>query len=143
MTEKAARLNLAIISIRKNPLSTLLLCVLVATLVYFYGVVPLFIKGTFISGACSVLAWAWQAWNPGANQEHSKIVPLVFAGLIWYHRREIADATKNGEDKGLLFVGIGVVLFVLSARCLQPRLALSSIPFVPSQINRARDEERG
>jgi exosortase len=117
-------------SVRREPVSALLLATIVVTFVYFFGIVPLFVRGTFISGACSVFSWAWQAWNPGANQEHSKIVPVVFAGLIWYHRREIARAPKSGDDKGLLFVGIGILLFVLSARCLQPRLALGSIPFL-------------
>src|SRR5256885_3835255 len=116
--------------VKANPISGLLLCTIAATFVYFFGIVPLFIRGTFISGACSVLSWAWQAWSPGANQEHSKIVPIVFAGLIWYHRREIAQAPKSGDNKGLIFVGIGILLFVLSARCLQPRLALGSIPFL-------------
>src|SRR2546423_3241893 len=117
-------------SIRREPVSALLLATLVVTFVYFFAVVPLFIRGIFISGACSVFAWAWQAWNPGANQEHSKLVPVIFAGLIWYHRKEIARATKSGDDKGLLFVGIGILLFVSGARCLQPRLALGSLPFL-------------
>jgi exosortase len=117
-------------SVKANPVSAILVCTIVATFVYFFAVVPLFIRGTFVSGACSVFAWAWQAWNPGANQEHSKIVPLVFVGLIWYHRKEIARATKSGDNKGLFFVGIGILLFVLSARCLQPRMALGAIPFL-------------
>src|SRR5436853_5499268 len=96
-------------SVRREPLSALLLTTIVVTFVYFFGAVPLFIRGTFISGACSVFAWAWQAWNPGANQEHSKMVPLIFAGLIWYHRREIARAAKSGDNKGLIFVGIGIL----------------------------------
>src|SRR2546430_17356458 len=99
--------------LNNGPLAGLLCATIVTTFIYFFGVVPLFIRGTFISGACSVFGWAWQAWNPVANQEHSKIVPLVFAGLIWYHRKEIARATKNGDNKGLLFLGIGVLLFVL------------------------------
>src|SRR5436853_6099309 len=117
-------------SIRREPLATLLIATIIATFVYFFGVLPLFIRGIFISGTCSVFAWAWQAWNPGSNQEHSKLVPLIFAGLIFYHRKEIAGAEKAGNNKGLFFVGLGVVLFVLSARCLQPRLALGSLPFL-------------
>src|SRR4051794_41342460 len=117
-------------SIRREPLAAVLFVTVVATFVYFYAVVPLFIRGTFISGACSVLAWAWQAWNPGSNQEHSKLVPLIFLGLIFYHRNEIARAKKAGDNKGLFFVAVGVILFLLSARCLQPRLALGSIPFL-------------
>jgi exosortase len=117
-------------SIRREPLAAILLGTILATFVYFYAVVPLFIRGTFISGACSVFVWAWQAWNPGANQEHSKLVPFIFLGLIFYHRNEIAGAKKAGDNKGLFFIAIGLILFVLSARCLQPRLALGSIPFL-------------
>lgn len=116
--------------IKREPLSALLLATIVATFVYFFGVVPLFVRGLFIHGASSVFAWAWQAWNPTANQDHSKIVPLIFLGLIWYHRKKIAAAPKQGDNRGLVFIGIGVVLFVLAARCLQPRLALISLPFL-------------
>ena len=83
-----------------------------------------------MNGASSVFAWAWQAWNPTANQEHSKIVPLIFLGLIWHHRKQIAAAPKQGDNRGLIFVVIGIGLFVLAARCLQPRFALGSLPFL-------------
>jgi exosortase len=83
-----------------------------------------------VHGASSVFAWAWQAWNPTANQEHSKAVPLVFLWLIFYHRKQIAAAPKEGSNVGLFFIGIGIFLFVLGARCLQPRLALGSLPFL-------------
>src|SRR5438045_6595436 len=99
--------------IKSNPLSAFLSCAIFATFVYFYAVVPLFIRGTFVSGACSVFAWAWQAWNPGSNQEHSRLVPLIFVGLIFYHRKKIAGAKKAGDNKGLFFVAVGVILFVL------------------------------
>src|SRR5438477_11973054 len=95
-----------------GPLAALLCATIIITFIYFFGVVPLFIRGTFISGACSVFGWAWQAWNPVANQEHSKIVPFVFLGLIWYHRKEIACAPKIGSNSGLIFICIGIILFV-------------------------------
>ena len=45
-------------------------------------------------------------------------------------RRQIAAAPKEGDNRGLLFVLIGLGLFLLAARCLQPRLALGSLPFL-------------
>jgi exosortase len=117
-------------AIRREPVSVLLIATIIATVLYFFGVVPLFIRGIFIHGASSVFAWAWQAWNPGMNQEHSKVVPLVFLWLIFYHRKQIAAAPKEGSNTGLVFVAIGIILFVLGARCLQPRLALGSLPFL-------------
>jgi exosortase len=116
--------------IKREPLSALLLATIVATLIYFFGVAPLFIRGIFIHGASSVFAWAWQAWNPGANQEHSKLVPLIFLWLIFYHRKQLAAAPKEGSNKGLFFIFAGIVLFVLGARCLQPRMALGALPFL-------------
>src|SRR5947209_2402856 len=108
---------------RRDPLCALVLTTIVATFVYFFGLMPLFVRGTFIHGATSVFGWAWQAWSPGANQDHSKVVPLIFIGLVWYHRKKIAAAPKQSDSRGLFFVAIGVALFVLAARCLQPRLA--------------------
>jgi exosortase len=116
--------------IRSNPSSALLLLTVLGTLVYFFGFLPLFVKGVFTSGVSSTAAWAWQAWNPTANQEHSKLVPLISLALIWYHRKKIKNAEKRGSNSGLLFVAIGIALFLLSARCLQPRFALASIPFL-------------
>jgi exosortase len=116
--------------VRREPLSALLLATTIATLIYFFAFVPLFVRGIFIHGAGSVVAWAWQAWNPGANQEHSKLVPLIFLWLIFYHRKKIAAAPKEGSNIGLLFVLAGIILFVLGARCLQPRMALGALPFL-------------
>ena len=103
---------------------------IVATLTYFFGFVDLFIRGTYVNGLCSAAEWAWQAWNPEANQEHSRLVPLISAGLAWHHRKKIRLAPKSCAPSGLLFVAVGIGLFLLSARCLQPRFALLSLPFL-------------
>lgn len=111
-------------------LEILLLFTIGATLVYFFGFLPLFVKGTFSAGVSSAAAWAWQAWNPTNNQEHSRFVPLISLGLVWYHWKEIRRAPKQGSNKGLFFIAIAVLLFLLSARCLQPRFAIASVPFL-------------
>jgi len=119
-------------SVRREPLSALLLATILATFVYFFGFAPLFIRGIFVSGTGSIADWAWQAWTsgPAGNQEHSRLVPLISLGLVWYHRKEIKNAIKLGSNSGLIFVALGTVLFLLAARCLQPRLALGSLPFL-------------
>lgn len=132
MTEATARSWFDSVNnfVRREPVAALLVAAIVATFVFFFGFAPLFIRGTFMNGVSSVAAWAWQAWSPTANQEHSKVVPLIFLGLIWYHRKQIAVAPKQADNRGLLFVLVGVALFLLAARCLQPRLALGSLPFL-------------
>lgn len=108
-----------------NPAPAALLALIVATLVYFFGFVHI-----FVNGALTAARWSWEAWNPEMNQEHSRLVLPIFLGLILYHYREIARAPKEGSNRGLIWVGIGVLLFVLSARCLQPRMAITSVPFL-------------
>lgn len=110
---------------RRNPATAFALAAVIATLVFFLGWLRL-----FSNGVESLAVWAWRAWSPGGEQEHSRLVPLISAGLIWYHRNEIRKAVKQPSDKGLIFAGIGILLYVLSARCLQPRMGLMAIPFL-------------
>lgn len=111
---------------RQNPVPALLFAAVLGTLAYFFFWHPLFNVGD----SQSVAKWAWLAWSPEGNQEHSKLVPFIFLGLIFYHRREIRDAVKQASDKGLIFVVIGVLLYVLAVRCKQPRMALTAVPFL-------------
>jgi exosortase len=116
--------------VRENPAQSFTIAAVLATLAYFFGFLQLFVKGTFDLGLASTASWAWQAWNPSNNQEHSRLVPLIFLGLLFYHRDRLRAAAGPGSNLGLIPILIGVALFVLSARCLQPRLALASLPFL-------------
>lgn len=111
---------------RQNPVPAFLFAAVVATLGYFFFWLPLF----NVNDSQTVAKWAWLAWNPEGNQEHSKLVPLIFLGLIYYHRQEIRNAVKQGSNKGIIFVVIGVLLYVLAVRCKQPRMALTAVPFL-------------
>lgn len=115
-------------AIHREPFAALLIATILTTFVYFFGFLPLFVKGTFVSGACSTMAWGWQAWT--GNQEHSKLVPFISLALVLYHCKQIRAAPKAGSNQGLAFVLAGIVLFLLSARCLQPRFALAALPFL-------------
>lgn len=110
---------------RQNPVAVALGVCIVATLAYFFGFVHL-----FTNSALSALQWAWYAWNPQQNQEHSKLVPLISLFLAWYHRAELLRAPRSRSNAGLVVVASGIGLFLLSARCLEPRMALMSIPLL-------------
>ena len=65
------------------------------------------------------------------EQEHSKLVPLIFA------RFDLVSSQGNHKRRqawiklGSVLLSVSVMcLFVLGARCLQPRLALGSFPFL-------------
>lgn len=108
-----------------NPLAAVLLSTVVATLVYFYDIVH-----PFYSGTRSTLVWARSAWNPEGDQSYGAFVPLISLALFMYHWGELRRAPKKGEDSALGWVGAGILIFVLAVRCLQPRMALLSIPFL-------------
>jgi len=113
--------------IKRNPINAFLLATLLGTFVYFYGFLRLY-------AGLPVAHWAWLRWLPEYNQEHSRLVPFVFLFLIWYHRKALAEAKKEGSNWGLLLLGLGIFVYVVAARALQARLALAALPLLFSGI---------
>lgn len=111
--------------IKREPVAALIIAALVATLVYFFGFLPLFSSATM-----STLAWAWAAWNPETNYEHAKLIPFIAAFLVWNARDKLKQAELGSSHWGWLFIGLGLFLFFAGARTLQARLTLTSLPFI-------------
>lgn len=112
-------------NIKRRPIEACLLIATAALLVYFYGFLPLYGKQPI-----PIWSWAWLRFVPQYNQEHSKIIPLLIAFLLWYHREAIRSAHKRGDNIGLIFVAIGVLCYVAAMRVVQPRVALFGLPFL-------------
>jgi len=111
--------------LKREPVSALLLTAIIATLIYFFGFLPL-----FINGRLSTAVWAWQAWNPETNYEHAKIIlPLVLI-FIWLSRAKLKAARLGSSRWGWFFLGVGLLLFLVAARTAQARLALCALPFL-------------
>ena len=110
---------------RREPIAALLVAACVASIVYFFGFFKIFLNGNL-----STAVWAWQAWNPENNQEHSTLVLPISLFLLWYHREQLAAARKQPWNPGLLVVAFGVGCFVLGARSLLPRICIFALPFV-------------
>ena len=111
--------------ILQNPIPALLMATILTTFGCFFCLPKL-----FVNGQQTTLHWALSAWNGGENQSASSMVPLISLFLVYYHRHAIRLAAKAPSNRGLLYFLAGVGLFILSARCLQPRMALCSIPFL-------------
>ena len=109
----------------RNPAAVLLVAGILAALVYFFGFHEVFTNGTR-----STAHWAWEAWNPENNQEHSVLILPIALFLLWYHRDKLAAARKEPSLAGLAIVLIGACAFVLAARALQPRLAIVALPIL-------------
>ncbi len=108
---------------RREPITALLAGACLAALVYFFGFHP-----TFLNGTKTTARWAWEAWNPENNQEHSALVLPIALFLVWFHRGKLANARIEPWNPGLLIVAVGAGCFVLGARALQPRIAIFSLP---------------
>jgi exosortase len=112
-------------SIKRAPLAVLLVATGLCTLVYFFGLLPL-----FTNGRVSTMVWAWQAWTPETNYEHAKLIPFIVAFLVWYDWDKLMRAPIGSSRWGWLFIGFGIFLFIAGARTLQARLSLTALPFV-------------
>ncbi len=111
--------------LKSDPAGALLLAGIAATFVYFLGFLPL-----FTNGRLSTAVWAWQAWTPETNYEHAKLIPLIVAFLVWNSREKLQAATVGSSRLGWVFIGLGLLLFIVGARTLQARLALTAVPFL-------------
>ncbi len=104
--------------------SSLVLSALVV--IWFYGVVPRYGGGHDVSAA----TWIKSAWNEDLDYEHGVLFPFVIPGLILYKRKELKAAVGNGSYWGLLVSLVGVLLYAVACRTLQPRIAMVGLPFI-------------
>jgi exosortase len=111
--------------LQQNPLQAFLGAATAAIIIYFFGFVPL-----FANGSVSAWLWGWQAWNPETDYEHAKLIPLIVVYLVWNARAKLKAAPVSSSRLGWVFLALGILLYLASARTLQARLALTSIPFL-------------
>lgn len=90
----------------------------------FYAFVPLFSKGR----VQSALGWLKSSWNEENGYTHGWGIFPVVALLVWRNREKIRTAVVRPSNAGLLWILLGAGLFVLSARTIQPRIAIAGLP---------------
>lgn len=95
-------------------------------LVLFYGVFRHFGP---MKGEPAALTWI-RAWNKESDFEHGWIFPPLVFGLIAWRWREILAARTKGEWSGLVVALAGAVLYVLSYRTIQWRVAIIGLPLM-------------
>ena len=84
----------------------------------------------FTNGSQTTWEWARAAWNPENNQEHAILVLPIAIGLVIYRWRELLAAPKQPSNAGLAYVAMGIGMFLLGVRCLQPRFAIFALPLL-------------
>lgn len=107
----------------RNPLDAAALVGIGAASFYFFGVFHPFVEGTQSTATWAV--WSWQF-----NQAYGAMVPWITLGLFFYHKDTLKKAASDGSNLGLVPLVMGILIFIVGVRCLQPRFALLSIPFL-------------
>lgn len=100
------------------------------TLIYY-----LFIHATYSvleNRQSQLFLWLEDSWNARNNLEHGYGVPVAFilfviTGIKYANKEEF---TKSNWGAGVFWFGI--ILFLISARTIQPRIALIGLPFIIS-----------
>lgn len=95
-------------------------------LIYFFG----FHHAYPTSQGKSLAHWCWLAWNAKNDTLHGKAIPFAFALMCWLGWKKARHEPIRPALWGMVPLLAGVGLYLISARALQPRLALFGLPFV-------------
>src|SRR5947208_10204801 len=101
---------------KREPLATLLLITIWGTVIAFFFVFRLYTSGP-------IMVWAWKHWLPNLNQEHGKLVIPISLALVWFHRKKLQAAEKQGSNWGLPIILLGISILLVGTRALQPRIS--------------------
>ena len=93
---------------------------------FFYGIYPMFGP----ENKHSALAWLRSTWKAETDYQHGYFIPVIIAGLLWYDRKRYLESDTSSSKWGIALILIAVVLFILSKRTVQARLAVGSLPIL-------------
>lgn len=111
-------------SLSKPMLVTAGLAALVLLLMYFlYPAYPT-TPGRTLAG------WTWDACNPKSGYLHGRFVPVAVMVMLWMAWQKEKEQVIRPSYWGLVPLGVGLLLYLISIRTIQPRLALIGAPLV-------------
>ncbi len=98
----------------------------VAAIIWFFGFETRF----GADRTQSVFTWLESAWNGETDYEHGILFPFVIAGLVIYQLKNLRKAAGYGSYWGLAAIFVGALLYAISYRTFQPRIAAGALPFL-------------
>lgn len=81
-------------------------------------------------GRPSLFGWLVLSWNPETEYEHGWAVPFLFVYFCYLAFKKMDISTFQKSTFGLVLFLFGVLLYVVSVRTIQPRLAMFGLPFI-------------
>lgn len=106
--------------------SYLPLVLLAVVLVVFIGIVPMFPTAR----GKTLFEWTWRSWNTKNDFVHGWAIPFLFIAFVHRAWASMQKEVVKPSALGLALVVFGLLLYVASARTLQPRIALVGLPFL-------------
>ncbi|GAA5496659.1 hypothetical protein Rhal01_02844 [Rubritalea halochordaticola] len=79
-----------------------------------------------------VFFWMMDSWNERNDLLHGYAVPFLFVLFSYWGIKAMRKEPDSSGVAGIFILLIGMLLFVASARTIQPRLALIGLPFIIS-----------
>ena len=113
----------------KSPLA-LPLGLITLVVVYFLGICDVY--SVLDNRESKVFPWMVDSWNGRNDLLHGFAVPFLFIAFSYQAFKVMRSEPDSGGKSGIAILLLGLLLFVVSARAIQPRLALIGIPFLIS-----------
>jgi len=82
------------------------------------------------TGGKTLARWTWDACNSQNGFLHGRFIPFAFCVMIWLAWQKSKLERIKPSWLGMWALGFGLLLYLVSIRTIQPRLALIGIPFV-------------
>lgn len=77
-----------------------------------------------------LVGWTWRSWNTKNDFIHGWAIPFLFIAFIGMAWQKMKAEPVKPMMLGLVAVILGILLYIASARTLQPRMALIGLPFL-------------
>jgi len=98
-------------------------------MIFFWVIYPIY-PNTVATRYEQALLWMFHGWAPSGDYMHCWAIPLLFVVFVVRAWPKMSAEVTSPSLWGLLVVGLGLFLYVASARTLQPRLSQIGIPFL-------------
>ena len=110
---------------RRNPAAIALLLATLAVIGYFYFGVK-----AFQSLSQTSAQWIGLSWNTENDQEHCWAIIPISIVLVLLRWRDLRAAPKSPSNRGLWFIGAGILAFVAGVRCVEARYTIFALPLL-------------
>ena len=78
----------------------------------------------------SLAGWTWYGCNSVNGFLHGRFIPVAFIVMCWMAYQRTKDEPIRSSYWGLPVLLFGLLLFLVSLRTIQPRMATIGVPFV-------------